>query len=471
MAFRRPYRYFSIMKMKLIFFTALFFAVRMLAVSAEGPGNPQVLTVDGAVKIALDNNLSLRRSAIDLGTKKRASDRSWNSLLPTLGASAMVSRPTSVTGEILPRQTVSPDGKPQDREVWTPGFSLSAGITLSASVVENIKKARADYEAGLLSYEAAEQELELQVRKLFYQILLLDANRELAAQNFESAKNRYEQAAALVRVGQAPRLDELSAQVDMENMRPAVRNAEIIYENALDSFRTILGISPETALILDGNLNAGIAQHDNPGYFDAGSIPNVTAGESLEASRLLTSIRSMEAQRKAVRNSAYIPSLRLSWTSTPMYNLEHGYWNDSGSFSISLGLSIDSFLPWSNAKTQIDALNDNIRATEIQLTESLRNRDNRINQNIKTIERILESLASMNLNVELAQHTYEMVEDAFKRGAADYQRLRNAGDGLEQAKNRLLSEQYNLAAALLDLEKELNIPFGTLNGNTLNKGE
>ena len=55
-----------------------------------------------------------------------------------------------------------------------------------------------------------------------------------------------------------------------------------------------------------------------------------------------------------------------------------------------------------------------------------------------------------------------MYEDAFKRGAADYQRLRNAGDSLEQAKNRLLQEQYNLITTLLDLEKELNIPFNTL---------
>jgi hypothetical protein len=40
--------------------------------------------------------------------------------------------------------------------------------------------------------------------------------------------------------------------------------------------------------------------------------------------------------------------------------------------------------------------------------------------------------------------------------------LRGGRDSLEQAKNRLLQEQYNLISALLDLEKELNIPFGTL---------
>jgi outer membrane protein TolC len=447
MAFTSRCFYLETMKTKILFFSILILSVGMQMAFAQELGTLRTLTVDEAVRIAMDNNLSLRRNAIDLGTRKRAADRSWNSLLPTLGASAMVSHPTSITGPILP----------ESRDVWTPGFSLSAGLTLSTSVIENVKKARADYEAGLLSYEAARQELELHVRKLFYQILLLNANRELAVQNFASAQGRYEQSAALARVGQAPRLDELSARVDMENLRPAVKNAEMLYENALDSLKMILGISAEAVIRLDGDLGEwGVKNRE----WGIGRVP--TGSESLEVSRLLQSIRSMEAQRNAIRNSAYIPSLRLSWSSTPLYNLQNANWNDNGSFSIGIGFNIDNFLPRSNAKTQIDTLNDSIRAAEIQLAETLRNRENRVSQNMRTIERILESLEAVKLNVELAQSTYTQYEDAYRRGAADYQRLRSAGDSLEQAKNRLLQEQYNLVSALLDLEKELNIPFGTL---------
>ena len=449
------------MKTKHILFAALILIALTPSVYAQSQQTAfavQKLTVDQAVELALSNNLSLQRSALNTDTLRRTQDRSWNSLLPTVNVGALVSHPTSITGEILPSMTMSPDGRPQDREVWTPGFSINAGLTLSSSVIENIKKAQADYETGLLSHEAARQELELQVRKLFYQILLLDANRELAALSFSSAQARYEQTAALVRAGQAPRLDELSARVDMENMRPTVRNAGLLYENALDTFKIILNIPAETVVNLSGSLNAS----DEWSMGNISSVSISSNENNLETSRLLSSIRSMEAQRNAVRNGAYIPTLRLSWTSTPMYNLQNEYWNDNGSFSVTLGFNIDSFLPWSNARTQIHALNDNIRSAEIQLTDTMRNRENRINQNIRTIERILESLEATKLNVELAQSTYQMIEDAFRRGAADYQRLRGAGDSLEQSRNRLLQEQYNLVSALLDLEKELNVPFGTL---------
>ena len=442
------------MKAIRIFFTSLF--IFLLAIAGTQTAFAQeILTIDDVVRLALDNNLSLQRLALNTNSLKRAADRSWNSLLPTLNASALISHPTSITGEIQPRQTMSLDGRVQDRDVWTPGFSLSAGFTLSASIFENIKKARADYEAGLLGYDAARQDLELLARNLFYQILLLDANRELSIQNFQSAEARYEQTLAMTRVGQAPRLDELSARVDMENMRPLMRNAEMLYENALVSLKTVMGIPTETEIKLDGDLTVRITSEP---------VENVLLRrtDSLEITRMLASIRSMEAQRNAVRNNAYFPSLRLSWTSTPLYNLQNSYWNDSGSFSISLGINIDNFLPWSAARTQIDAFNDNISAMHIQLSESIRNQDDRLQHSRRNILRIAESIETMELNVELAESTYTQFEDAYRAGAADYQRLRGARDSLEQARNRLLTEQYNLLISLLELEKEWNIPFGTI---------
>jgi len=362
----------------------------------------------------------------------------------------MVSRPTSITDPIPP---------PQD--VWTPGFSMSAALTLSPATIGNIKRAQADYAAGVLSYEAARQELELNVRRLFYQILLLDANRELAARNLASAQSRYEQSATLASVGQLSLLDELMARVDMENLRPMLRQAEILYENALDTLKVILGLPADVELRLDGNLSREIAAPDDVDF----AAMRVQPQESLETAILRESIRSMQAQRNAIRNSVYIPSLRLAWNSTPLFiNTPAGRnWNDvGGSLAISLGLSLDSFLPWSAATTQVQAINDAILSTQMQLSDSLRNRDNRLTQSIRTIERILESREAMILNVELAETSYEMFTDAFMRGVVDYQSLLNARNGLEQAENRLLQEQFNLISAILDLERELNIPFGTL---------
>jgi outer membrane protein TolC len=395
------------------------------------------LTVDEAVRIALDNNLGLRQKALETAGKGRTVGRSWNSLLPSLSASADLSHPVSITGPVSP-----------DRNSWTPGLSLAASVSISTAVIENIKEARAAYEAGLLSYEAARRELELQVRKLFYQILLLQANIELASQSLESAQARYEESAALVKVGQASQLDELSARVDLENQRPQVRSAETACANALDSLKTALGLEQETELLLQGSLE----------YSGAGDIQGESGNSSLDAAVLRQEIEALEAGRKAAWHEAYIPRLQLSWNARPLYSDES--WNDgAGSFSISLGISIDSFLPWSTAKTQIDALDDSIQSSQLQLAESLRSREDRIRQYKRTVNQTMETIEALTLNTALAESTYAMYGEAYRQGAADYQSLRNAGDSLLQAKYQVQQEYYNFIAAVLDLDKELNREF------------
>jgi outer membrane protein TolC len=445
MAFPSDRRYSLVTKMKNIFFCGLLIAVLngVGAQNISGGGSGElVLTVEESVRIALDNNLSLTRNAIDLGGKQRAADRSWNTLIPTITTAAVAGHPTSVTGEIPPVQ-----------DIWIPGFQVSATLNLSVSTIDNIKKARSDYEAGILTYELAKQRLELQVRKLFYQLILMESGRELAERSFESAQARYEQIAALVKAGQAARLDEMTARVDMENKRPNVRNASTQYENALDSFKTLLGLPRDQAVALSGTLH----------YGDSGITGETPHSESLEAAVLQKSITSLEAQRNAARNGAYVPVISLSWKSTPLYNEKSDKWNDSeGSFTIGLGFSLDNFLPWSAARTRIDSLNDSIRSAEIQLGETLRDRESRIAQYRRTIKQTEENIAALRFNVELAQTTYALYEEAYHSGAADYQRLRDADDSLLLAQNRVQQEQYNLISAILDLERELNVPFGTI---------
>jgi outer membrane protein TolC len=428
--------------MKRLLFFFMLTAGGLVLASAQDSAAGQALALDvgEAVRVALDNNLGLQRNALELGGKRRTADRSWNSLIPALSASVAASHPAPVIGAITAEQ-----------DVWTPGVQLSASLTLSAAAFENIKKARADYEAGTLTFEQARQELELQVRKLFYQLILLDANRALAAKSLESARIRYEQSAALARAGQVSRLDELSAQVDWENQKPNLRNAETAYENAADSFKVLLGIPGNQPLTLNGTLD----------YAGAVGTDGITRGVSFESATLLKSIEILELQRRAARNSAYVPSLRLSWNAAPLYR--NDTWTDNaGSFSVSVGLNIDNLLPWSAARTQIDDLDTQIAAARIQLAESRQNQETRTAQSRRTIEKSVETIEALKLNVELAQTAYALYEDAYRKGAADYQQLRDAGDSLLLAQNRVQQEQYNLIAAILDMEKELNIPFGTI---------
>ena len=415
----------------------------MLCVSLHSLGAETVLTVDEAAALALEHNLSLERTRIETRGKKRDAENAWNSLVPSLSAGASYGRGTSLTGDLAP-----------GREAWTPGISLSAGISLSPSMVNDIQAATYNYESGLYSYETARQELELQARKAFYQILLLQGNVDLADRNIVSAQERHEEAAARARAGQAARLDELSAKVELENLKPAKRNAETQLRNALESFAQILGLDPGGEIRLEGSLEraprkAGgldIAEHRQ---------------ESYSAAALRESLAATEAQRKSLWNQAYLPSLRLSWTGNPVYANDE--WTDSGGlFSISLSIQIENFFPGSKAKNQLAALDDSLALSRSRIAEALQNEDMQIRQSMRALEQSMESMEALALNADLARETYAMWEESYRRGSADLQSLRSAADSLSEAEHRMQQEQYNLLAAALDLEKALNVPFGTL---------
>jgi outer membrane protein TolC len=221
---------------------------------AAGLWAETTLDIDGAVKLALEKNLSLERSRIDRDAAKRKYGRSWNSLLPSLGAGVLASRQASVTSAI-----------PAGADQWTPGFSLSASVRLSLSAIMNAEQAKADYEAGLLDYEAARQGLDFEVRRLYCQLLLLCANKEMADRNAESAQIRYEQIRAQYRNGQASNLDELSARLDAQTQATNVQSALTAYDNALDGLKQLLMISPEEKVTLSGSLQSLSITETEPG--------------------------------------------------------------------------------------------------------------------------------------------------------------------------------------------------------------
>jgi outer membrane protein len=401
-----------------------------------------LLDIETAVRIAIEKNLSLERSRMESAAAKRKYDRSWNSVIPSLGAGLTAAHPTSITGSL-----------PPETDVWTPGFSLSASLQLSPSIITDIKQTKEDYELGALNYAAARQDLEFQARRLYYHLLLLQANTELMEQNAADAQSRYEQILALQRTGQASNLDELSARLDVQTQHTNTRSAMTAYANALDSLKNLLMIPPEENIILQGDLRTlsvteVYAQTETP-------------GASLSIGALQKTISSLETQHRGLRISSYAPSLNFSWNASPAYNGKTNNWTDNGQFFITLSMNLDSFFPWSRTKEQIDSLGDSIALQRNLLQESIMSRQNTVRTLRRNITQSEEAIETLRLNVALAEETHRTYEDAYRRGAADLQSVHSARNNAQLAENQLLSEQYNLAAAFLELEKELAVPFGT----------
>jgi outer membrane protein TolC len=391
------------------------------------------ITIDHAVKLALANNLGLAETKITIDAAKRSSAKAWSSILPSVSALAGASR-------------INASGA---TSAWL-GASLS--MSVSGSFAADMKKAVLDYQSDLISYETAQRTLELNVRKAFYQLLVYGETVKLKERSIKTSQDEYSQTLVRQRAGLVSELDMLSAQVSLENLTPELQAAKKAYGDLLDSFKQFLGIGHAEAVSLSGSLE-DIA--------DIGTLREPAADTpSLSVQGLRKNLESARAQREAVALGAYLPSVSLGWTYRPTYSA--GAWADSGSLSASLTWSIDGFLPFTASNERILAADDAVKTYELRLKAQQASDEVDVAALRAAIAQAQSSMQALRLTQQKAQRTYDLTNEAYKNGTKSLLELSNAADSLQAAQVNVLSESYTLAANILQLEYDLNVPFGSI---------
>ncbi len=413
----------------------LFFSIAAFAFADE---NIIELSLEDAVKSALENNVSIKQSEISLDAKKRESDYSWNSISPSI----------SGTG----RYSKNIPGTSDDKASLSAGISLSA--TLSPSVYTSAKNAGLSYSQQQLSYQNDLRSVELNVRKNYYSLLYKIEEISLKEKSLETSKNQYESNLAKYKRGTLSRLDVLSAQVSYQNDQLELKSLNAEMENSIASFKQLVGLPQDAKISLSGSFENIL------------NLKNISI-EGMELNSF--SIESLQKQIDSAKNSllasrftAYGPSLSASYS----YNYSSmdggSNWDDNGTLSLQASIPLDGFLPWSNSSLNVQSKKDSVKSLELELEDAKTSLEVNISTLMNKINQCLENIALRKSSIELAQTTYEMTLESYSHGTKDLLSLQTASDNLLSAKVNLISEAYNLICAVLDLENAAGIPFGTL---------
>lgn len=424
---------------KLFSFSLIFF----LTLNLFAEETAQSLTIEDAVALALENNISIRQSQIQLDAAKRNKKTSWNSVSPSLTGSAGFSKSNR-----------------DFAENYTAYIQGSINISLSTNLYTDIRNAALKYEAGELSYESACRAVELGVRTSFYYLLyekdniaLLENNAETARQTYETNRRKYGQ-------GAISQLDVLSSQVNYETLLPALENARITYQNDIATFKQSLGIEQSAELNLSGSL-------DSIAAIKSVSV-NEGEGSSLELTALEKNLEIAKNSLLASRFSAYGPTISAGWSYRPTWTNNTDGMNDNGALSLSVSIPLDGLLPWSSKANGIASAKDTIADYELQIQNKKTSVQVETESEKRRIEQLIQSIETLEASVSLAEQSYQMTQEAYNRGSRNWTELLTARDSLEKSRLNLKQQAYNLAEAILNLENTLGVPFGTLTGN---KGE
>lgn len=398
------------------------------------------LTIDDAVILAADNNLTLKRNQLALKQLELKDKYSWNSASPTIGASAQF-------GNGLQENSTS--------------LSISGNVSfrLTPALYSSIKSAKLNYENGITSYETAVKTVEKNVRQIFYSLIYSKENLSLLNRNLETAKQRYDLSQEKFSRGQLSELDLLTTQMNYESLKPSYESAEIAYENSIANFKQLLGINQNEQIDLIGNLDEmmNVSINQDLLEYNMEELPTVK--------EIKSKIELAKTNLLATKFSAWGPSLSLSYSASKAGQDMTGEfaWADfKQSVSVGVSIPLDGYLPWSNGSLSVSAQKSNLEDLNLQLENEKTTVELTIKKYIKEINQAKSQLSSLQSNVVLAQKTYDMTLNAYNYGSRDLLTLQSAADSLLKSKNQLQSQVYNLICKIMDLEFTLGLPLGAL---------
>lgn len=415
------------------------------------------LTIEQAVDYARENSKTLQSSAIDLEIKKRASSYSWNQFMPSVQVTGTMSRKNEVTpmSISIPGYPMPPQPDPTEADHWTAVGGVSVSWNFSAAMIESIRLAKRDYEAGLISWDQTLRQTELQIEKLFYGLLLQEESLKIQQDSLENARLRMEQARINYLNGLIPELSYIQAQVSYQNMKPSVMKQEQLLKQQLDMFGFLIGLPTGIKIELEGAIEpphidlvaqdlVDISMENNPDI--------LLLNKNLEILKLTYSMQNLQT---------YIPSLSLSWGFQPVISDIQENWidnyTDGGSFSATLVWNLTNMLPFSANQQKAKDTKDNIRKMELSLETLKENTALNIRTQIDNLNQAWANIEAASGNITLAQKSYDMNVTSYQNGTRELLDVKDAESQLNQAKLGLINSKYEYLTGLLDLEYSLNI--------------
>jgi outer membrane protein, multidrug efflux system len=428
------------------------------------------LDIETAVLLALHSNLGLRDEELDLEIARRNKQRAWNVFLPQIAASGTLAR-----SHVIPENPMAPLSElfpmmpePEEPPRWNLSPALSANLTLSFQMIHAIRAVRLAYEAGEIELADARRALEREVRKSFYDLLLQQKNLDLAEERAGQAEDRYQQAVVNYRNGLVDEYSMLSARVAWENQKPSIRGLRVGLETALMSFKQTIGLPRDLELELEGSIEVETVR----------LVDNGTLLSLIERNAGVQGIRrAIEMQENQVRlsRSEMYPTFTLGYTERPQFAgdpLETGdlqddeLWSRGGEFSLTLRLPLDPWIPGSQIQTRVDNTRTEIMKLRNRLQETVQNLELQVISTVRRLEASLETLEILSLNLDLAERAYELASEAYAEGLRELSEVHDAELELQNARLRVIEEQYQYITGLLDLEYHLNTPLEELQEHT-----
>lgn len=443
--------------------TMLLATVACVSQAQDSKAKAMPLSLDDCIKIALNENPSIKINEMELERVDYAKKETLGKLFPEISftgqytrnialqtiyidAGAMGAMGGGATGDAA--QDSKPKGMKMGREnTYTTGFNATVPIIVPSlwktiklndnQILQNLEKSRAN-KLSLVN----------QVKNAYYALLLAQDSRKVILQNHSTAKAHADIYQKQYELGTASEYDMLRANVEVTNLEPAILEAENAITKLELQLKVLMGMNADVEIATSQSLD----EFKGVMYERA-----ITADTSLVYN---TSLKSMDLQTDNLLKSldlqkaSWYPTLTGSanymWNSmsngSPFKNF---MWNPMS--SVGLTLSVPLFQGGQRYFKQKQA-EIALREMKWKREDLERSLHSQVQVQIDILNKSIKQVESNDAGVKRATKASEIKNQSFKIGAASFIELRDSEDALLSAQLSYYQAIYNYLVADCELE-------------------
>ena len=411
--------------------------------------NTLTLTLDKALKIALDENPTIKVAAEEIALKKVASKEAWQSLLPEASLNGSLDHTIKAAEMKLNDMSfkMGQDG------TNTANAGLSINLPLFApAVYRAMSMTKTDIELAVEKSRASELDLINQVTKAYYQLMLAQDSYEVLQGSYKLAEDNFNVVNAKYQQGAVSEFDKISAEVQMRSIKPNVISAANAVTLAKLQLKVLMGITADVDIKTDDNLtNYESMLFANQLKEEDMSLDNNTTMKQFELNMKL-----LEKNVKSLRTN-FIPTLSMSFSYqyqslyNPNINFFDYTWSNSSSLMFNLSIPLyraSNFTKVKSARIQMRQLDWNRIDTERKLNMQVVSYRNNMTASSEQVVSNKENVMQAEKAVQIAGKRYEV-------GKGTVLELNSSQVSLTQAQLTYNQSIYDYLTAKADLDQVL----------------
>lgn len=414
------------------------------ALPGNAPAQVLRLTLDQAVGLALKQNPTAQIAILTAAQSEQEKNLARADLLPQ--ANARISDEAQKVN--LQAQFGGRTPFPGFPKSLGPYQVFAAGPSLSAPVFDltlwrRYQAAQSAMKASKASSLSTREQVILLVVSQYIGTLRAVANVQASQSRVDLAQALYDQAADLQKEGVGTGIDTLRANVELQNEKQRLIEAEADRETSLFGLSRLLNLDPRQPIELADSLSF----FDTPQPEVESSI-EAALGERQEWKALESQINAAGYQKKGAQDSR-LPSVRFD-----------------GNFAY-VGTSSSTTLPTYTYQASVNLplftggrIHAEVVRADLEIRKLQEQRDDLRNQIALEVKTSLLNLRSArnevqvaNLGVQLAKEEVEQARDRFKAGVANNVEVIQAQDSLSRANDNQIAALYRFSQARADLAR------------------